>query len=536
MNIKSNNIESKINLLLIYFFIYIKINVVIIRKGVNMFNKKDTNSDFDLREHINDDPAIPNEVSEEPQKEITNDKAEIKNEVEAKKTETPKEIKKEDIPAIKKENETKTPEVKKPKQRTLNEVIEHNAKQAPLEIKKTRFKFQVVGNQGITTTGYIDASSMEEVKNYLTNEGYEVKKIEPMSSFWNMQIGGTKLKYSELAFILTQLSTYLKAGIPLIDAIRILEKQSSKQNQKRLFSNITFELVKGESFSNALAAQGSVFPQLLINMIKTAELTGDLPAILDDMTEYYTAIDRTRKQVISSMTYPLIIFIFSLMVLTFILVYVIPQFVSLFQENNADLPLLTRVVIGSSDFITQNAIFIIPIIIAMIIGYSVAFKYLKRFRKTMQTLYMKLPIVGNVIIYKEVAMFTKTFASLLSHDVFITDSMAILSTVSTNEVFKDIIDESLEYLSRGAKISDSFKGKWAFPVVAYEMLVTGENTGKLPLMMDYVAKYYEDLHANMTKRLNTFIEPLMIMMLAIIVGIVVLSVIIPMFSFYSQIK
>ena len=154
----------------------------------------------------------------------------------------------------------------------------------------------------------------------------------------------------------------------------------------------------------------------------------------------------------------------------------------------------------------------------------------------MQTFLMKLPIIRDIIIYKEVTMFTKTFASLLNHDVFITDSMDILSKITSNEVYADIISDSLEYLSRGAKISDSFKGKWAFPIVAYEMLQTGENTGRLPIMMDYVAKYYEDLHANYVKRMTTFIEPLMIVFLALMVGTVVLAVIIPLFSFYNQIK
>ena len=153
----------------------------------------------------------------------------------------------------------------------------------------------------------------------------------------------------------------------------------------------------------------------------------------------------------------------------------------------------------------------------------------------MQTIIMKMPGFGNIVIYKEVTMFTKTFASLLNHNVFITDSMAILSTVSNNEIFKDIINESLQFLSKGAKISEAFEDNWAFPVVAYEMLVTGENTGRLPMMMSYVASYYGDLHANTVKRINTFIEPLMIIMIAVIVGIVVVSVIVPMFSFYGTV-
>ena len=170
----------------------------------------------------------------------------------------------------------------------------------------------------------------------------------------------------------------------------------------------------------------------------------------------------------------------------------------------------------------------------VLLMFTLLYKYYKPVRKALQVFAMKIPVIGNIIIYNEVTMFSKTFANLLNHNVFITDSMQILSQVTSNEVYAEIIGDSLSYLAKGAKISDSFKGKWAFPVVAYEMLVTGENTGRLAVMMDYVAKYYDDLHANYVKRLNTLIEPLMIVFLALVVGIVVLSVIIPIFGMYEQ--
>jgi len=418
-----------------------------------------------------------------------------------------------------------------------NKEISLSNSNAPIEAtevggKKQRFKYEIINSQGEKIKGYFDAHTSSEVKAYLENEGYQTVKVEVSK---DIVLGSGKLSYSELAFVLTQLSTYLKAGIPLIDAIRILEKQSVKPDKRRIYSNITYELVKGESFSSALEAQGNVFPTFLINMVKTAEMTGDLPSTLDDMTEYYTTTDRTRKAAISAMTYPVIIFIFAIAVITFILTYVIPSFVGIFEENKAELPALTNIVIAVSEFLTSNGLYLVGIIAVILLIYSILFKNVKPFKKAMQTIYMKLPIFGNMIIYKEVAMFTKTFASLLNHNVFITDSMKILSQVTSNEVFTEIINDSLLYLSRGAKISDSFKGKWAFPVVAYEMLVTGENTGRLAVMMDYVAKYYDDLHSNYIKRINTLIEPIMIVFLAIIVGIVVLSVVIPMFSFYGQI-
>ncbi len=411
----------------------------------------------------------------------------------------------------------------------------NNVNKSNNKLKKTTFKYKATNQKGKTIVGYLDAYNKNEVISYLENEGFKVLKIDSQSSVLNMQIGSNKLKYSELEFMLAQLSTYLKAGIPLIDSIKILEKQTVKPEKKRIYSNIIYELSKGESFSSALSLQGSTFPLLLINMVRTAELTGDLTEILDDMRSYYESMDRTRKEAISSMIYPSILFIFAIAVLVFILSYVIPSFVKLFEQQNAKLPGITKVVLAISSFLTSNKYIIVGVLLGTVLCLVLLYKYARGFRKAVQTIGMKLPGFGKIMIYREVTMFTKTFASLLSHNVFITDSMAILSTVSNNEVFKEIINESLSLLSKGAKISDAFEDKWAFPVVAYEMLVTGENTGRLPMMMKYVADYYENLHTNLIKRINTFIEPLLIIFIAVIVGIVVISVIIPMFDFYGTV-
>lgn len=404
-----------------------------------------------------------------------------------------------------------------------------------IKAKKNKYVYAATNKQGLKVTGTIEGYNPDEIITFLENEELEVESLNKLNPILYMELGSKKIDIRTLSFILTQLSTYLKAGISLIDAIRILEKQAVKPSQKTLFMNITFELSKGENFSTALSAQEGVFPELLINMVKTSELTGDLPTTLDDMAEYYASVSKTRKEVVTAMTYPAIIFFFSIIVFIFILTWVIPQFVGLFEQNNAKIPTITRFVINLSNFLKNNILLILFVVIILILIYKILYKYNKEFRKSMQTFYMKLPVVGKMIIYKEVYMFTKTFASLLNHEVFITDSMSILSTISTNEIYKEIITDSLESLSKGEKISDSFKGKWAFPTAAYEMLSTGENTGKLGTMMEYVADYYGSLHSNYVKRLNTFIEPVMIILLAIIVGIIVLAIVIPMFTFYSQV-
>jgi len=153
----------------------------------------------------------------------------------------------------------------------------------------------------------------------------------------------------------------------------------------------------------------------------------------------------------------------------------------------------------------------------------------------MQWLLMHIPVVKNIIIYNEIITFTGTFASLLNHEVFITDSMEILKKVTNNEIYKTIIKDSITNLSTGESLSIAFKGNWAFPATAYEMLVTGENTGRLGAMMQTVADYYTTEQKTLVAQLKSLIEPIMIVSLAVVVGIILLAVIVPMFSMYGEI-
>ena len=149
---------------------------------------------------------------------------------------------------------------------------------------------------------------------------------------------------------------------------------------------------------------------------------------------------------------------------------------------------------------------------------------------------MRLPVVKDVIIFNEISNFTKTFASLINHGVFITDSMEILSKITTNEVYKRIINKTLVNLGKGDTISMAFKGEWAIPIVAYEMLVTGETTGQLGTMMEKVAAHFQELHKNVIDQMKSLVEPLLICFLGVVVGVILLSIITPMFSMYEQLQ
>ena len=398
------------------------------------------------------------------------------------------------------------------------------------------YSYVVINSVNKKEKGFFDAESEDEVRTFLEGQDYQVLEVKPKSAMDIDISGPPKLKPEDLSFTLTQLSTYIKSGIPLVDSVRILAKQAKKPAHKKIYGQVVYELLKGESFSTALAKQGKVFPALLINMVKTSEMTGDLPSILDDMAEYYTSMNQTRKQMKSAMTYPIVVLTIALGVLVFMLVYLVPQFASMFESNDAKLPAITLIVLGVSNFIQNYYIYLIVGIVVMIVIFKYLMNHVQSFKLSVQTILMHLPVVGKIIIYNEIANFTKTFASLLNHGVFITDSMEILSKITDNEVFKKIINKTLENLSKGEPVSSAFRGEWAIPVVAYEMIVTGENTGQLGLMMEKVSNHFQAMHKTIIDQMKSLMEPLMIVFLAGIVGVILLSIVTPMFSIYSQIE
>lgn len=402
------------------------------------------------------------------------------------------------------------------------------------------YRFTAKNKDGKLETGIINGFSKLDVNTFLVQDGYDVYKIENNKFidflYGQSSILSPKLKTKDLLFWLTQLSTYLKSGIPLADSIKILNRQMNKKGEyKRAFQSIIYELTMGESFSKALEKQGGMFPTLLINMIKAAEATGELEKTLDDMANYYEEIDKTRRQMISALTYPSVIMIFSLAVVTFIMIYVIPEFVKIYESANAPIQGLTLSVINFSTFLKVNIYNILLIAIVTVVILTLCYKNIKAFRKNVQIVAMKLPLFGNILKYNEMAIFAKTFSSLLKNNVFITESIDILSKITNNEVYKEIMFNTIDNIVKGEKISVAFKDHWAIPEVAYYMIVTGESTGKLAEMMSKVSSYYQEMHRNLVGSLKSFIEPIMISCLALIVGIIILAVVVPMFEIMGQV-
>ena len=423
------------------------------------------------------------------------------------------------------------------KRKTLS--LDVNGEDAKRSVEKIIFKYIAKNPKGKIEKGMFQGYSKLDVHSYLLSEGYEVYEIKAQAkaTIFNTDLGLNKpIKKSALIFYLTQLSTYLKAGIPVVEAIKILSNQAKKKIEQTIWKSVVYELTMGSTLSDAMLRCGNnVFPKLLINMVKTAEMTGNLPEVLDEQVDYYKQTEKSRKEMVNAMMYPIFVFIFAIAIVFYIMLYVIPQFVSIYETIGTDLPWITQAIISISTFLKENILIIVLIIALIVVLFTIAYKRSVIFKARVQSLLMHIPVMGQIIIYNEVNMFTKTFATLINNNIFITDSMDILGRITENEIYKGIIYDAVDSLSKGETLSTAFNEQWAFPDIAYQMIVTGERTGQLGTMMEKVSEYYQEEHYNAIARVKALIEPVMIIFLAVIVGGILLAIIIPMFSMYNDI-
>ena len=417
-------------------------------------------------------------------------------------------------------------------------LIDKYGKDAERAAKKQVYQYLARNREGKVVKGYFGAFSKLDVHSYLLDLGFEVYQIK--TNWWmNFTHGESKLTRvkmptKKLVYWLTQLSTFLKAGIPLIDAITLLAQQD-KRKYKKVYDSLIYELSMGESFSEALRKQGTTFPGLLINMIKAAELIGDLEGTLDEMSHYYDEKEITRKQMIGALTYPSIILVLTVVILSFMMMWIIPQFKNVYESMGSEMTGITLFLLNAGVFLKDNLSYLSIGLVFAILGLILLYQNVKAFRTIVQYIYMHIPVVGNLVIYNEMNLFAKTFAVLNKNNVMLTDSIDILSKITNNEFYKMLMYDTISNLLRGDKISTSFKNNWAVPSLAYFMISTGEQTGQLSEMLEKVSEYYQREQRSLTNTLKTIIEPMLMVFLAGIIGVIMVSLLMPMYSLGGEI-
>ncbi|CAN7302491.1 type II secretion system F family protein [Rossellomorea sp. LjRoot5] len=346
---------------------------------------------------------------------------------------------------------------------------------------------------------------------------------------------GNPVKLQHLVIFLRQFATLLQAGVTVVDATHILSEQTESKALGKALKEIEDELRDGNPLSEAFSRHKKIFEPLLINMIKAGEASGSLDETLEGLATHYEKQHITRQKIISALAYPMVVGVIAIGVVIFLLAAVVPTFVNMLNDFGGELPAITQFVISSSEFMQKFWYIIILFFVFIAITLAMLRKD-KRSKYYLDYAILRLPIFGKMLQKAVLARMTRTLSSLFSSSVPILQALAIVEKVVENEVVARVIGESRRSLEKGTSLTDPMKRHWAFPPLVTQMIAIGEETGSLDSMLAKVADFYEKEVESATDRLKSLIEPLMIVMLAGLVGTIVTSILVPMFEIFNSVQ
>jgi type IV pilus assembly protein PilC len=399
-----------------------------------------------------------------------------------------------------------------------------------------RYKYTGRDQKG-KKSGIITAASKKDALIQLKKQ--EVRVIEilevPETLLTKDITIGNPVKLQHLVIFLRQFATLLQAGVTVVDSTHILSEQTESKALGKALKEIEDELRDGNPLSEAFARHKKIFEPLLINMLKAGEASGSLDETLDGLATHYEKQHITKQKIISALAYPMVVGIIAVGVVIFLLAAVVPTFVNMLTDFGGELPAITRFVISSSEFMQKFWYIIILFFIFIAVTLAMLRKD-KRSKYYLDYAVLRLPIFGKMLQKAVLARMTRTLSSLFSSSVPILQALAIVEKVVENEVVARVIGESRRSLEKGTSLTDPMKRHWAFPPLVTQMIAIGEETGSLDSMLAKVADFYEKEVESATDRLKSLIEPLMIVMLAGLVGTIVTSILVPMFEIFNSVQ
>ncbi|MFP4372007.1 MAG: type II secretion system F family protein [Halanaerobium sp.] len=410
------------------------------------------------------------------------------------------------------------------------------------------FSYKARGQSGQILNGSIEAESRKEVAKQLREKKLHAVSINKIttkenpkkeSNFsLNMDISeislfGSGYKISELANFAQRLSVLIGAGIPLVRSITIIKKQSNLKHEKEMLEGLLSKIEAGERLSTALQDYPKYFPKLFIHLIKAGETGGVLDEVLAELVEYYRKRDKINKEVKSALYYPITIVIVAIVAVFILMGFVLPNILNMLTGFGGEIPLPTQVLIFVSNFIAG---YWWAILIAVLIASLLISNYVKTPKGKLKKdkLLLKIPVIGDLIRKVVIARFASTLELLLKSGVNIINALPVIEEVVDNEVFADVLLETRLRVREGSTLSEPIKQSGEFPPMVVQMLKVGEESGNIEDMLNKISAYYDLEVENAIEGSISLIEPVMIIILAVIVGGIVASIILPLFSIYSS--
>lgn len=400
----------------------------------------------------------------------------------------------------------------------------------------TTFQYVAKDRVGKVIKGKIEGETKGDVVRRLKDEGYFITSInEDKSGGLEMNLnilGGLfrkKVGLKDLAYFCRQFSLMMNAGISLINSLNLLIEQMENPRLKEIIQEIINNLQMGESFSNSLTSYRDVFSNFFIELVAVGEVGGVLDSVMVRIADHYQREIYVRGKVKSAISYPAVLLTVAVVVVIFLLTFVVPMFVDMFAGLGVALPLPTRILLGAANVVTSLwwliilFFFALPFLLRYLIKMPVVKQALDRF-------VLKIPKVGDMLKKIDISRFARTVATLNSSGIPLLSALEITSRVVSNTHIAEKLVEARNNLEQGINISDTFSRNKFFPAMVIQMISVGEETGAIDEVMNRIAEFYESEVEEAVEAVIKIIEPVMIVLVAVIVGFVVLAIYLPMFE------
>ena len=410
------------------------------------------------------------------------------------------------------------------------------------------FEYKALTEKGAQTRGIIDADTPKEAREKLRARKVHVTEMVPIARSKGGEkpgLFGSQLKMPgkprggrgarDVPMVTRQLATLLKAGIPLSDALGALIQQIENRHLERAFRQIKEDIAQGSGTGEAFGRHPQFFNDLYVNMIKAGEASGNMDEILKRLADFLQKQSRAKGKVAAALVYPIAMAILGTVVVIFLMTFVVPKIVASIKERNQTLPLPTEILITASEFLKSYwwAVGIGGVIVA--VSYALWVNSPKG-RLQHDTYLLKLPIFGELFKKQSVSRFATTFSTLLKSGIPALECLRVLRAIVDNALLAKTLDEVHDRIVEGADIATPLKNSGVFPPVVGYMIAIGEQSGQLEDILDKVSEAYEEEIDVTTQKVTALIEPIIIVAMALVVGFIVLSVVLPLVQGFSNLQ
>ncbi|PDO10607.1 MAG: hypothetical protein BLM47_06405 [Candidatus Reconcilbacillus cellulovorans] len=397
------------------------------------------------------------------------------------------------------------------------------------------FSYEAVTESGKKVKGTLQAINKYAAVAELRSQNLSVRKVEEARpSVWNRDIQiGRPVKLSEFVMFSRQFATLIRAGVPIDRSLAVLVEQTKNRKLRQAIADVADQVRTGRQLSEAMSDHKSIFPDMFVNMIVSGEAGGTLDDVLDRMADHYEREHKIVQKVKSAMTYPIVVLVLAICVVIFLLVRIVPTFESLFAEQGAELPWITKTVIGASRLAGKVWWLVLP----LAAGLWIVFRLIRKSEKGKVwwgIVRFRLPIFGPVMKKAAIARMARTLSSLLSGAVPILQALEVTARAVGDAAITRALALAGERLREGKWLSQPLAESGFFPAMVVQMLVIGEETGQIDKMLAKIADFYEHDVEQSVDRLKALVEPLLLLVVASVVGVIVAAMMSPMFKMYEN--